>query len=166
MNAIRCQSGKSCQTCTIIQIGNNRNCTRVAQFSTPRRLAGQGKHPEMCTQKWQQTQTNIAASDDQQAWLAPFFKLFFHAQDCMTFQVTVTPSGRQFSCEADETVLSAALRAGVGLPYGCKTAPAALARAKSPTAQSSMATINNAPCQTLKKPKACLYFAALNRNQI
>ncbi|MBK1891854.1 CDP-6-deoxy-delta-3,4-glucoseen reductase [Undibacterium sp. 14-3-2] len=38
----------------------------------------------------------------------------------MTFQVTVTPSGRQFSCEADETVLSAALRAGVILPYGCK----------------------------------------------
>ncbi|MFZ6686804.1 CDP-6-deoxy-delta-3,4-glucoseen reductase [Undibacterium sp. SXout11W] len=38
----------------------------------------------------------------------------------MTFQVTVTPSGHQFSCEADETVLSAALRAGVGLPYGCK----------------------------------------------
>ncbi|HTD06890.1 CDP-6-deoxy-delta-3,4-glucoseen reductase [Undibacterium sp.] len=38
----------------------------------------------------------------------------------MTFQVTVTPSGRQFSCEDGETVLSAALRAGVGLPYGCK----------------------------------------------
>jgi CDP-4-dehydro-6-deoxyglucose reductase len=38
----------------------------------------------------------------------------------MTFQVTVTPSGRQFHCEADETVLAAALRAGIGLPYGCK----------------------------------------------
>ncbi|MFZ6647412.1 CDP-6-deoxy-delta-3,4-glucoseen reductase [Undibacterium sp. TJN25] len=38
----------------------------------------------------------------------------------MTFQVTVTPSGRQFSCDDGETVLSAALRAGVGLPYGCK----------------------------------------------
>lgn len=38
----------------------------------------------------------------------------------MTFQVTVTPSGRQFSCDADETLLSAALRAGVILPYGCK----------------------------------------------
>ncbi|MFZ3000451.1 MAG: CDP-6-deoxy-delta-3,4-glucoseen reductase [Undibacterium umbellatum] len=38
----------------------------------------------------------------------------------MTFQVSVTPSGRQFSCEEDETVLSAALRAGVILPYGCK----------------------------------------------
>src|SRR5471032_1209537 len=38
----------------------------------------------------------------------------------MTFQVTVQPSGQQFSCEADETVLAAAIRAGVGLPYGCK----------------------------------------------
>jgi CDP-4-dehydro-6-deoxyglucose reductase len=38
----------------------------------------------------------------------------------MTFQVSITPSGRQFACEADETVLSAALRAGLILPYGCK----------------------------------------------
>jgi CDP-4-dehydro-6-deoxyglucose reductase len=38
----------------------------------------------------------------------------------MTFQVTVQPSGHAFPCEADETVLAAALRAGVGLPYGCK----------------------------------------------
>lgn len=38
----------------------------------------------------------------------------------MTFQVTVQPSGRQFTVEENETVLSAAIRAGVGLPYGCK----------------------------------------------
>lgn len=38
----------------------------------------------------------------------------------MTFQVTVQPSGRQFNCEDDETVLAAAIRNGVGLPYGCK----------------------------------------------
>jgi CDP-4-dehydro-6-deoxyglucose reductase len=38
----------------------------------------------------------------------------------MTFQITVQPSGTQFACEADETVLSAAIRAGVGLSYGCK----------------------------------------------
>ncbi|MCH8619139.1 CDP-6-deoxy-delta-3,4-glucoseen reductase [Undibacterium sp. TS12] len=38
----------------------------------------------------------------------------------MTFQVTVSPSGRQFQCEADETVLAAALRSGIILPYGCK----------------------------------------------
>ena len=38
----------------------------------------------------------------------------------MTFQITVQPSGSQFTCETDETVLSAAIRAGIGLPYGCK----------------------------------------------
>jgi CDP-4-dehydro-6-deoxyglucose reductase len=38
----------------------------------------------------------------------------------MTFQITVHPSGRQFGCEADETILQAAMRQGVGLPYGCK----------------------------------------------
>ena len=38
----------------------------------------------------------------------------------MTFQVQVNPSGRQFSCDAGESILAAAIRAGVGLPYGCK----------------------------------------------
>jgi CDP-4-dehydro-6-deoxyglucose reductase, E3 len=38
----------------------------------------------------------------------------------MSFSVTVVPSGRQFSMQRDDTVLSAALQAGVGLPYGCK----------------------------------------------
>ena len=38
----------------------------------------------------------------------------------MTFQITVQPSGHQFACEADDTVLAAAIRAGIGLPYGCK----------------------------------------------
>lgn len=38
----------------------------------------------------------------------------------MSFQVTVQPSGHQFTCDADESILSAAIRANVGLPYGCK----------------------------------------------
>lgn len=38
----------------------------------------------------------------------------------MTFEITVQPSGHQFPCGPDETVLAAALRAGIGLPYGCK----------------------------------------------
>lgn len=38
----------------------------------------------------------------------------------MSFQIKVQPSGHEFQCDADETILSAAMRAGVGLPYGCK----------------------------------------------
>jgi CDP-4-dehydro-6-deoxyglucose reductase len=48
----------------------------------------------------------------------------------MTFQVTVQPSGRQFTCEADETILTAAIRAGVGLPYGCKNGACGTCRGK------------------------------------
>jgi CDP-4-dehydro-6-deoxyglucose reductase len=37
-----------------------------------------------------------------------------------TFTVTVEPSGTAFSTNADETLLAAGIRQGVGLPYGCK----------------------------------------------
>lgn len=38
----------------------------------------------------------------------------------MSFTVTVQPSGHSFSVERDEPILMAAIRHGVGLPYGCK----------------------------------------------
>ncbi len=38
----------------------------------------------------------------------------------MSFNVSVQPSGRSFSTNADETLLAAAIRQGIGLPYGCK----------------------------------------------
>jgi CDP-4-dehydro-6-deoxyglucose reductase len=38
----------------------------------------------------------------------------------MTFQITVQPSGRSFTVNADEAILAAAIRQGIGLPYGCK----------------------------------------------
>jgi len=38
----------------------------------------------------------------------------------MTFTVTLQPSRRSFAVEADEPVLQAAIREGVGLPYGCR----------------------------------------------
>ena len=36
------------------------------------------------------------------------------------FHITVQPSGRSFTAQPGETLLGAAIRAGVGLPYGCK----------------------------------------------
>ena len=37
-----------------------------------------------------------------------------------TFQVSVLPSGRTFSVNPDEAILPAAIRQGIGMPYGCK----------------------------------------------
>ena len=38
----------------------------------------------------------------------------------MPFTVTVQPSGKTFSVDRDEPILVAAIRQGVGLPYGCR----------------------------------------------
>jgi CDP-4-dehydro-6-deoxyglucose reductase, E3 len=38
----------------------------------------------------------------------------------MTFKVTVQPAGLTFDVARDEAILSAAIRAGIGLPYGCR----------------------------------------------
>jgi CDP-4-dehydro-6-deoxyglucose reductase len=48
----------------------------------------------------------------------------------MGFTVTIRPSGRTFSTEGDETVLAAALRSGIGLPYGCKNGACGTCRGK------------------------------------
>lgn len=39
----------------------------------------------------------------------------------MTFKVQLEPSGRSFTVQDGETVLAAALRENVGLPYGCRS---------------------------------------------
>ncbi|MEW7996151.1 MAG: 2Fe-2S iron-sulfur cluster-binding protein, partial [Candidatus Thiodiazotropha endolucinida] len=38
----------------------------------------------------------------------------------MSFKVHVEPSGHEFSVETGETILDAAIRQGVNLPYGCR----------------------------------------------
>ena len=38
----------------------------------------------------------------------------------MTFTVTLQPSGQAFAVQRDEPMLAAAIRQGVGLPYGCR----------------------------------------------
>ena len=38
----------------------------------------------------------------------------------MSFQITIQPSGRTFLADNQETLLSAGIRQGIGLPYGCK----------------------------------------------
>jgi CDP-4-dehydro-6-deoxyglucose reductase len=38
----------------------------------------------------------------------------------MSLTITLTPAGRSFTVERDEPILAAAIRAGIGLPYGCR----------------------------------------------
>ena len=38
----------------------------------------------------------------------------------MTFQISILPSGRSFTVNSGEAMLTAGIRQGIGLPYGCK----------------------------------------------
>jgi len=38
----------------------------------------------------------------------------------VSFQVTLKPADRSFGVESDEAILAAAIRQGIGLPYGCR----------------------------------------------
>ncbi len=119
------QTGQFFQACRIVQISNDGHRPGIPQLGTTRRLAGDCKNTKTVPQQRQQAHADIAATDDNDARLAEcsgsgLHDIIFHLRDCMTFQVTVQPSGRQFTCEDDESVLTAAIRAGVGLPYGCK----------------------------------------------
>lgn len=48
----------------------------------------------------------------------------------MSFQVTLLPSGHSFSVEADQTVLAAAIAAGLLIPYGCRDGACGACKAK------------------------------------
>lgn len=48
----------------------------------------------------------------------------------MAYNVTLVPSGREFQVEDGEAILSAALRQGIGLPYGCKNGGCGSCKAK------------------------------------
>lgn len=48
----------------------------------------------------------------------------------MSFTVTIQPSGHTLAAEADETILDAALRQGLTLPYGCRDGACGACRGK------------------------------------
>lgn len=48
----------------------------------------------------------------------------------MSHQITIQPSGHVFTAESGETILAAALRAGLSLPYGCRNGSCGLCKGK------------------------------------
>jgi ferredoxin len=94
------------------------------------------------------------------------FLTVFSCSGLYDFSVTVTPSGRQFSCDADETVLSAALRAGVILPYGCKNGACGSCKGKVTDGTVVHGNHQQRALTETKQHKACRCSAAQNHKAI
>lgn len=112
------QTAQSLQTGPIIEVSEQRNGTRSAPLD---RLAGtthQGINAIALGQMNEDAAGDVPAADNQNILHAGI--VAEHSGEEMSYQITVQPSGRQFTAEADETLLDAALRQGLTLPYGCK----------------------------------------------
>ena len=112
------QTVQAQKTGPVIQIGQHGEGTCLPPLPYPRAIAQHGIDAGATGKLGENAAGNVSAADNQD---------FLHAGivadlhgELMSYQITVQPSGRQFAAESDETLLEAALRQGLTLPYGCK----------------------------------------------
>ena len=136
------QAGQAAQAGGLVEVGHHRREPGSAQCGDALGRRGQRQQPHPAAQQARGAQPDVAAADDQHA-LAPKARrqraegamvcgqnsFLFHLSPKNTHEcrrvrrelsITVEPSGRQFAAQGDETILAAAIRQGIGLPYGCK----------------------------------------------
>ena len=107
-------AGQPSQAAVIVEITEQRYRTQPAQILSGLRPANQGIDAETPCKPGNRTLSNIAASDDKNS---------FHSRIItrpMPYQISLQPGGQSFSADADQTILDAALEAGLLLPYSCR----------------------------------------------
>ncbi len=116
------QTSQPVQAVPVIQITRHRYRAGLTPGGMARRIAQQGMNTDVSAtargKVGKDAAGDVPAADNQD-----FLHVGIVADDQgepMRYQVTVQPSGRQFAAETDETLLDAALRQGLTMPYGCK----------------------------------------------
>ena len=112
------QTSKPAQTARFVEVSKHDFGTGLSPRGTGQRIVQHSVNAVMRLQLGKNAAGDVPAADK---------KYFLHVGivadgegEPMRYQVTVQPSGRQFEAEADETLLDAALRQGLTMPYGCK----------------------------------------------
>lgn len=62
----------------------------------------------------------------------------------MDFTVTLKPSGKQFACAPDQTILEAGLNAGAGLPFSCRSGACSACRGRVAEGQVNLGDVHPA----------------------
>jgi len=84
------------------------------------RVAQQRENTVMAAQAGQDAAGNVTAADDQKFLHCAILPDWDISGEAMGFQVSIEPGRHSFQAESDETILEAALRQGLSLPYGCR----------------------------------------------
>ena len=112
------QAIQALQAGPVIEIGQQRNGPGGTPFVGATGVANQGIDAMALGKTRENAAGNISAADNEN--ILHIGIVAEQSGEEMSYQITVQPSGRQFTAEADETLLDAALRQGLTLPYGCK----------------------------------------------
>ena len=112
------QAIQALQAGSVIKIGQQRNGPGCTPFVGATGVANQGIDAMALGKTRENAAGNISAADNEN--ILHIGIVAEQSGEEMSYQITVQPSGRQFTAEADETLLDAALRQGLTLPYGCK----------------------------------------------
>lgn len=118
MDKAICQPRQTPQTGAIIEVGQNRNRARRAPVGSLCGIAQQGVDASAPGKQGKDAAGDVPAANNQDILHAGI--VAEHEGEPMSYQVRVQPSGREFVVEGDETLLDAALRQGLTMPYGCK----------------------------------------------
>lgn len=112
------QTAQPLQTGTIIKISQNGSNASLPPRCGTVRITDQGIDAIAMGDEGEDAVGDIPTADNQNILHAGI--VAEQPREEMSYQITVQPSGRQFAAESDETLLDAALRQGLTLPYGCK----------------------------------------------
>jgi CDP-4-dehydro-6-deoxyglucose reductase len=113
---------KTPQRCEVVEIGDDGDDAVGAQARDILRAAHDADDSSLCAHHLRGTQGDVTAADQENPdQIGPSRAEIARAQSSkMTFEITIKPSEHAFPCEQGETVLAAAMRADLMLPYGCR----------------------------------------------
>lgn len=124
------QSANAFQLGGMVKIAEDWPHTASSPGSELRRVTQQGVDPVVAKQVGQSAAGNITATDDQKFLHDAILPDSGSQGDLMGFQIGVQPSQHVFQAEAGETILDAALRQGLMMPYGCRDGVCGACRGK------------------------------------
>jgi CDP-4-dehydro-6-deoxyglucose reductase len=104
-----------------VEVADDRDDTAMAQPSNVLRPSGEAIEPDSAPQQLGRAQSDVAAADQQYPYHSRAQReTTLVADSAMPLQITIKPSAHSFACDEGETVLAAAMRADLMIPYGCR----------------------------------------------
>ena len=110
------RGAQASQRCAAIEVADDGHDAVHAELRRFVAAARETVEPGAALEQRRGAQRNVTATDQQN----PDHDRGARVSRAGSMHITITPSDHSFPCEADETVLQAAMRADLMIPYGCR----------------------------------------------